>query len=125
MTGKGTMSRRWKNALFLALFPTAAWSVLLFALFFFAGFRFDDQDLLHQGLVVLAAAAAVIYGITASYAFVWVLVNLRGGQRVRWIFGFVLGGSIAALVWWWTLIRPLPEPDHTGTGGAMEASRAT
>jgi hypothetical protein len=105
------MSSGFKTALAIALFPTFAW-VLCFSAFVlaFPGVYNDAPYAVRLILLSITIPATIIGALAGLYGFVWVIQKLRGNERIGWVIGFLVGGSITALIWWWVLIRPLPEP---------------
>ena len=109
-----TMSPRLKAALGIALFGGVAVVVVASVVaptsyYLDAARDRTTVDTFHlvagwvAGIAGAACAAGVIFG------FIWVLRSLEGRRRLVWAIGFVLTGPLAALVWWWRLVRPLPE----------------
>jgi hypothetical protein len=104
------MSREFKRLLAIAVYAALPWLLLVGALVLLGLLKNGDQRTLYQLIFAFGVPICLANGFAVLYGLGWVLRHLRGSRRIRWAIAFFLGGFITACFWWWSLIRPLPEP---------------
>jgi hypothetical protein len=104
------MSRAFKTFLAIAIYTAFPWAVLV-SIFALAGFYKDgEHHPVSNGILVLGIPITLINAFAVIFGFVWVIRHLRGNRRIGWAVAFFVGGFLTACIWWWRLVRPLPEP---------------
>jgi hypothetical protein len=109
------MSRGFKTALAVGLFGATV-IVLIASVVAPVGYYQDAGregtaiDTFHLIAGWVAGIAGAIAVAIYIYGFVWVVRNLKGRRRLLWAVSFIFLGPLTVFVWWWRLIRPLPEP---------------
>jgi hypothetical protein len=82
-----------------------------------SGYWLDGQhDSTYQPALVLAYASFAVYFAAMVGALIHVARrdDLGGNGRAKWILGMVLLNGLLLPVFWWKLIRPLPEVAQAG-----------
>jgi hypothetical protein len=105
------VSPRLKNVLWMAIYPTFVWGVIIFIVAFVLGyFKDGDHETLRDVVLAISVPLVLAHAAASAYALIWVIRKLGGRRRLAWIAGFWVGGSLGVMAWWWMLVRPLPEP---------------